>query len=210
MVMLPYSETCKMLAKYRIQQPVSKLVKSKSEALSFAAKAGYPLVMKVNSKKIIHKTDVNGVKMGIKSKKELKDCYEEMAYRFKHMESDGFILQKMYEGHQVIIGMKRDRQFGPVIMFGFGGIFVEIIKDVSYRIAPISIQEAEEMIREIKLFRALEGSRNGVKADIRKIADIIVKVSKLAMQNNDVFELDLNPVIVNEMEAIAVDARIIR
>jgi len=210
MGILSYSETCKMLAKYKIQQPISRLVKTKSDAISFAEKVGYPLVLKVNSKKIIHKSDVNGVRMGIKTKKELEDCFEEMTYRFKHIELDGFVLQKMYDGHQVIIGMKRDKQFGPVIMFGFGGVFVEIIKDVSYRIAPVNILEAETMIREIKLFRALEGARNGIKADTRKLAEIIVKVSNMSMQNKDIFELDLNPVIANEMEAIAVDARIIK
>lgn len=208
MGVLSYSETCKILSRYGIRQPVSRLVKSKSEAISFAKKVGYPLVMKVNSRKIIHKTDVNGVRLGIKSKEELEDCYKEMSYRFRNIELEGFILQKMYGGHYVIIGMKRDKQFGPVIVFGFGGIFVELIKDVSYRIAPVSIADAEEMIQEIKLYPALEGARNGIKANTKKLAEIIVKVSKMAMKEKDIHELDLNPIIVNQIEAVAVDARI--
>ena len=210
MGVLSYSERERLLSKYGIKKPTGRLVKTKNEAVSLARKIGFPLVLKVNSSRIIHKTDVNGVKLNINNLKELESCYNEMAGKFKNQDVNGFLLQKMYEGHAVIIGMKRDKQFGPVIVFGFGGIFVELVKDVSYRVAPINIKEAEEMIHEIKMFPVLDGFRGGIKADIQKITELIVKVSNLVMNNKDIQELDFNPVIVNDKEAIPVDARIVK
>ena len=207
---LSYSETEKLLSKHYIKRPIGKLVKSKEEAISFAKKAGFPLVMKVNSDKITHKTDVNGVRLGIKKMNELEDAYEDMSRKFNKEEINGFLLQKMHDGHSVLVGMKRDKQFGPVIVFGFGGIYVELLKDVSYRIAPINVKEAEDMIHETKMYAALEGLRGGIKADIKNLAELIVRVSSLSMKNKDIHEIDLNPVIVNDKEAVAVDARIVR
>lgn len=205
-----YSETEKMLSKHGIKLPLSKLTKSKEEAISFAKKVGFPLALKVNSDNILHKTDVNGVKLDIKKMYELEDAYEEMSKRFNKQEINGFLLQKMHQGHSIIIGMKRDKQFGPVIVFGLGGIFVEIIKDVSYRIAPITFKDAEEMIREIKMFPILAGARGNVKANLRLLSEVLVKISSLALKEKDILEIDLNPVIVNDKEAVAVDARLVR
>lgn len=207
---LSYHEAGKLLSAYGIKMPLGRLVRSKNEAVLLARKIGFPVTLKVSSEKILHKTDVNGVMLDIKSENELESAYEVMSGRFSAKDISGFILQKMLFGHNVIIGMKRDRQFGPVIIFGMGGIFVEEIKDISYRIAPIKVNEAMQMVNEIKMFPVLNGARNGIKADVRKLADLISRLSVLAMKNPGISEIDLNPVIVNKNEAVAVDARIVR
>lgn len=210
MGVVSYSEAEKLLSQYGIKTPLGRLAKTKEEAISFAKKSGFPVAMKVSSDNILHKTDVNGVILNIRKMSELEDSYDEMSKKFGMQAINGFIIQRMYSGHSIIIGMKRDRQFGPVIAFGSGGIFVELIKDVSYRIAPVSVKEAELMIRETKLFPILEGFRGGIKADVKKIAEMVSKVSLLSMKNKDILEIDLNPVIVNEKEAVVVDARLVR
>ncbi|MBU2637791.1 MAG: acetate--CoA ligase family protein [Nanoarchaeota archaeon] len=197
------------LKHYGIQLPIAKEAKTKQEALDAAKSIGYPVVLKIVSKTILHKSDVKGVKLDIKNEYQLREAYEGMEKRLKK-DIDGFIVQKMYEGHYVLVGMKRDSQFGPVIAFGLGGIFVEIMKDVSFRIAPVTEKDANEMMKEIKAYPVLEGARGGIKANAALLVKAILAVSKLSMENLDIKEIDLNPIVVNEKEAVAVDVRIIR
>ena len=207
---LSHHEAGKLLASFGIHIPQGRLIKSKNEAVLLAKKIGFPVVLKVSSKKILHKTDVNGVILGINDIHSLESAYDQMSRKFNTGDISGFILQKMHFGHNVIVGMKRDRQFGPIIIFGLGGIYVELIKDISYRIAPIKVNEAMQMISEIKMFPALNGARGGIKADIKKLAELISRLSILSIRNPGISEIDLNPVIVNEKEAVAVDARLVR
>ncbi|HII16151.1 MAG TPA: acetyl-CoA synthetase [Nanoarchaeota archaeon] len=197
-----------ILKQYGIPLPVMKTVKTKQDAVDAAKAIGYPVVLKIHSSTILHKTDVGGVKLGIENEYQLREAYEAMEKRLKNG-IDGFLVQKMYEGHYVIAGMKRDRQFGPVVAFGLGGIFVEIMKDVSLRIAPLTGKDADEMIKEIKTYPVLAGARGGIKADLALLKDILMKVSRLSVEHPEIKELDLNPVVVNAKEAVAVDVRMI-
>lgn len=199
-----------LLKKYGIPLPAAREVKTKQEAVDAAKAIGFPVVLKIVSKTILHKTDVGGVKLGIQNELQLREALEEMQKRIPAKDIGGFLVQKFYDGHYVLIGMKRDSQFGPVAAFGLGGIFVEIMKDVSFRVAPITEKDAEDMMREIKAYPILEGARGGIKANLPLLASILVSVSKMSMENPELKEIDLNPVVVNAKEAVAVDVRIIR
>ena len=206
MVQLGYQETERLLRKYKIHTPLSRLVSSKKELFEALEKIKFPIAMKVYSDRILHKTDVKGIILGVDTKEEAVKAFDQLM-RIK--DAEAVHMQRMHEGHHVLIGMKRDSQFGPVIAFGLGGIFVNVMKDVSFRIAPITQHDANEMMREIKAYPILSGFRGGKKADFQLLRNILMAVSKLSMDNNEIDELDLNPVIVNEKEAVAVDARFI-
>ncbi|MFA5887910.1 MAG: acetate--CoA ligase family protein [Candidatus Nanoarchaeia archaeon] len=199
-----------LIRKYGIPLPVAKIVNTKQEAVDAAKHMGFPVVLKIVSKTILHKSDVGGVKLEIQNELQLREAFEAMEKNIPKKDIEGFLVQRWYPGHWAFIGMKRDSQFGPVIAFGMGGIFVEIMKDVSLRIAPITESDAREMIKEIKAYPVLEGARGGIKADTELLVKILLAVSKLSMENNDIKELDLNPVVINDKEAAAVDVRIIR
>lgn len=197
--MLNFNDTKKMLARYSIYYQGA-ILKNEKEL----EKAVFPAVLKASSEKIVHKTEAGGVKVGIKNKEDLLKAYNEL----KRLKCD-VLIQEQKKGTEIIIGMKKDSQFGPVILFGLGGVFVEVMKDVSLRIAPVDKKMALEMIKETKGFRLLDGFRGGEKANIDAIADIIEKVSKLSLKEN-VREIDLNPVIVNKKDAFVVDARVLQ
>ena len=205
-----FSKTIKLIEKYKIPFAKSKLVKSEVALAKAAKEIGFPLAMKIISKDIVHKSDAKGVRVGLNSEEEVTEVYNELMAIAKRKKADveGILLQKIEEGKEVIIGVKRDEQFGPVVMFGMGGIFVEVMEDVSFRVAPLDKQEAEKMINEIKSKKILEGVRGEKPVNIAELASIIVNVSKLAYENKYVAEMDLNPVIVNEKTAKAVDVRI--
>ena len=191
----------------------ARLARTKKEAVALAREIGLPVVLKVVSPDITHKSDVGGVKVGLKSIKEVERAYSEIkrsaAEKVPGAEIWGVSVQKMApQGVELIIGMTKDEQFGPVIMFGLGGIFVEVLKDVSFRIVPLTRRDASEMIREIKGFPILGGYR-GEPVDISSIEDMIMKLSEFAYKNEDVKEIDMNPVFAYRDKAFAVDARIV-
>ncbi|MFW9817986.1 MAG: acetate--CoA ligase family protein [Candidatus Thorarchaeota archaeon] len=210
-------ESKDLISSYDIPVGKYKVVKTKSEAIEFANKIGYPVVAKLMSPDIIHKTDAKVIKLDIKSDDELSHAYEEILTNGKSFSSNAIItgvnIQKMAQGGvaEIIIGAVRDNNFGPVIMFGFGGIFVEIFKDVSYRVCPINKEEAERMVRSIKAFPLLNGYRGQKKGDIDQLTAVILKCCTLLSENPQIIELDLNPVIVFETGKgiTVVDARII-
>lgn len=210
-------ESKNLISKYGISVGKYKVAKTKSEAIKFANEIGYPIAAKLMSPDIIHKTDAKVIKLNIKSEEELIQAYEEIIVNGKNYNPDakivGINIQKMVENGvvEIIIGGMRDSSFGAVLMFGLGGIFVEIFKDVSYRVCPISKVEANKMIQSIKAFPLLNGYRGQVKADIEELIGTITKCCKLMIENPEITELDLNPVIVFEMGkgVIVVDARII-
>jgi len=210
-------ESKDLISKYDIPVGDYKLVNSAEEAVDFANSIGYPVVAKAMSPDIVHKTEAGVIKLNLKSAEEVENAYSEIidnAMKYNpNAKIAGVNIQKMAENGvvEIIIGSMRDTNFGPVLMFGLGGIFVEIFKDVSYRVCPIAKEEADKMIRSIKAFPLLDGYRGQPKADIDALVDTITKCCKLLIDNPEINELDLNPVIVfKEGKGImVVDARII-
>jgi len=196
--------------------PVTKfeLAKNEVEAVKFAEKIGYPVVLKIVSPDILHKSDVGGVIVNLKDEKEVRNAYKQILQNVKKHKAKtkitGILVQEMAPpSTEVIVGAIKDSQFGPSIMFGLGGIFVEVLKDVTFRVAPITEDEAREMITEVKAYPLLKGYRNQPPADIDAIVKILLNTSKLVMDHQEIKELDLNPIMVYEKGAKTVDARII-
>jgi len=192
----------------------TKLAASSEEAISISRQFGFPVVLKIASSDIVHKSDAGGVKLGLKTSKQVGKAYDDIlaAISQKHPQAmiQGVSVQKMARpGVEVIIGMSRDAQFGPVLMFGLGGIMVEILKDVSFRIVPLTRRDAREMIREIKGYPLLEGYRGQEPVDVSNLEELLLKVSNFVEQNPKVKELDLNPIFAYNDGAVAVDARVI-
>jgi len=196
--------------------PVTKfqLAKNEAETVKFAKEIGYPVVLKIVSPDIIHKSDVGGVIVGLKNAQEVRNAYKQILRNVKKHNADakivGILVQEMAPpSTEVIVGAIKDPQFGPALMFGLGGIFVEVLKDVTFRIAPITEDEAREMITEVKAYPLLKGYRNMPQADIEAIVQILLNASRLVMDHQEIKELDLNPIMVYEKGAKTVDARII-
>jgi len=208
------TEAKELLKEYGIPVPDFKLIKSEDEIARLAKEINFPIVMKIVSPDIIHKTDAEGVKVGVKDEEEARMTYQEIiskAIKYNKKASiSGVIAYTMVpQGTEIIIGMMKDPHFGPVIMFGLGGIFVEVLKDISFRILPIEEIDAREMITEIKGYEILKGARGNPPRDIRAIEEVLVKVSKLIMENPEINEIDLNPIFVFENGIQIVDARMI-
>ncbi|MEE9325109.1 MAG: acetate--CoA ligase family protein [Dehalococcoidia bacterium] len=192
----------------------SKLARSKEEALSLAREMGFPVVLKVVSPNIVHKSDIGGVKLGLGGEEEVAKAYDEITASVRQNQPSaslqGVSVQRMARpGVEVIIGMNKDPQFGPVLMFGLGGVLVEILKDVSFRIVPLTRRDASQMIREIKGFPILEGYRGQEPADIELLEDTILKLSDFVESHPQIKELDLNPIFAYKDSLAAVDARVV-
>ncbi len=192
----------------------TKLAKSMKEAVALSKQSGFPVVLKIASPDIIHKSDAGGVKISLKNAAQVSRAYREIitsvTQRYPKAVIDGVSVQPMAKpGVEVIIGMSKDAQFGPVLMFGLGGILVEILKDISFRIVPLTRRDAREMIKEIKGYPVLEGYRGQEPANIPSLEEMLLKVSDFAEQNPEIKELDLNPIFAYRDGAIAVDARIV-
>ena len=203
-----------ILSQYGFIFPQSLLAQTSKEAAAIASKIGFPVVMKISSPDILHKTDVGGIKLGINSKKDAEDAFIAITSNVKRLMPDAFIngvmvYEMVKQGREVILGVTFDRTFGHMIMFGLGGIYVEALKDVSFRIVPVSRREAASMVSEIKTSVLLKGARGEKPADIESIVDGILRLSSFAADFPMVHELDINPLVVMEKGAIALDARII-
>jgi acyl-CoA synthetase (NDP forming) len=212
MPLLSFKETEKLLLKYKIPFLKGILCRQLKDALKNYKKLEPPLVLKVSSPFILHRTELKGVVLGIKNKKELKDAFNKILKSIKrvpNLKIEGMILQREIKGIEVSLGMKRDPVFGPTIMFGSGGIFLELLRDVSFGICPLNKREANQMIKETKIYKILSGYRNIKRVDIEKIVDILLNLSKLALKEKNIKEIDLNPVICNEKEILACDFKII-
>ena len=199
---------------YDIPVTQLKIAKSAEEAAKYSEEIGYPIVFKILSPDVIHKFDVGGVILGIKSQEDAKIAYNQIMENVKthkpHAKIDGILVQEMAPpATEVIVGAIKDPQFGPTIMFGLGGTFVEVMKDVSFRIAPITEEDAKEMITEIKAYPILQGFRGQLPRDLKEIIKILLNTSQLVMDHLEIKELDLNPVMVYSKGAKTVDARII-
>jgi acetyltransferase len=190
-----------ILAAYGIPLPKSTLARNADEAVAAAEAIGYPVVMKIASPDILHKTDIGGVKLNLASENDIRDAFDLIIYRAtRHMPEAtiwGCQVQQMVKGgKEVIIGMNRDPQFGPLLMFGLGGVYVEALKDVTFRVSPIDRREAREMLTEIRAYNLLRGVRGEKPSDLEAIADTLVRISQLVTDFPDIVELDINPLLV--------------
>jgi acyl-CoA synthetase (NDP forming) len=190
------------------------LAKDLKVALSISQEIGFPVVMKIVSRDIAHKSDVGGVKLGLANASQVKKAYREMMLSIKmqvpNARIEGVSIQKMARpGVELIFGMNQDSQFGPVIMFGLGGILVEVLKDVSFRLVPVTPRDASEMIGEIKGSALLRGYRGQEAVNLILLEKLIVDLSQFVENNPQIQELDLNPVYGYKDAILAVDARIV-
>ena len=207
-------ESKELLEQADIPVVETRLAKSKKDAITISKELGFPVVLKIASPDIVHKSDSGGVKLGVANATQVGKAYSEIMsvikQKYPNAAIQGLAIQRMAPpGLEVIVGMSKDVQFGPVLMFGLGGILVEVLKDVSFRIVPVTRRDAAEMIREIKGYPLLEGYRGQEPADISALEELIVKVSQFVDQNPEMKELDLNPIFAYRDRAVAVDARII-
>ena len=182
-----------------------KICKSLPETLKAAMKFSYPIVMKVVSRKILHKSDVGGVALDIKSNNELKEEFRRMS-RLNGFE--GVMIQHYIEGVYVLLGLKKDQSFGHVVVVGAGGIYTELFKDVSFRVCPITRHDAQDMLKETNFYKVLKGAR-GKHYVTEPIIEALVKMSHLAKKHPEIKELDINPMIIDSRKGKIVDARII-
>jgi acyl-CoA synthetase (NDP forming) len=191
-----------------------RLATSKKEAVAMSREIGYPCVLKVSSPDITHKSDAGGVKVGLKSEDEVAQAYDAIMAsclaKFPDAVIEGVTVQNMAApGLEVIVGMATDPQFGPVLMFGLGGVWVEVLKDVSFKIAPLTKADAAKAVREIRAARLLDGFRGSAAVDTSALEDILLRVSDFVVATPEVKEMDLNPIFAYPDGAIAVDARVI-
>ncbi len=199
--MMPPEESIKLARKYKIKTPKYLVAKRQKDALDFAEKVGYPVVIKTISPNISHKTEAGGVLTDL-YRKDLKNAFNKIMKK-----SEGSVLlQKQVEGIETIIGGIEDSQFGPCVSFGTGGIFVEILDDISFRVCPVSKKAAKDMIKESKIYRILKGYR-GKKYDIEGLCETIKKVSNLMLKEG-IKEMDINPVMCSRKNTWAVDIRV--
>jgi acyl-CoA synthetase (NDP forming) len=213
-VVLTEVESKELLKSAGIDVVDTRLATSKEEAISISQKLGFPVALKIVSPDIVHKSDAGGVRLGLSDASQVGEAYGQIleAIRQKHPQAkvQGISVQKMARpGAEVIIGMSKDAQFGPVLMFGLGGVLVEVLKDVSFRIVPLSRRDAAEMLKGIKGYPLLEGYRGQEAVDIPRLEKLLLKVSDFVEKHPEIREIDLNPVFAYSDGAMAVDARVI-
>lgn len=207
-------ESKEVVAEAGINVVEARLATAMKEAVALSKEMGFPVVLKIASADVVHKSDVGGVKVGLANGAQVKAAYREIIASVKQncpgAAIEGVSVQPMAKpGVEIIMGMSKDAQFGPVLMFGLGGIFVEILKDVSFRIVPLVKRDAAEMIRDIKGYPVLEGYRNQPPSDVAALEDMILKLSEFVDKHPEIKELDLNPVFAYPKGAVAVDARVV-
>ncbi|NLS76796.1 MAG: acetate--CoA ligase [Chloroflexi bacterium] len=215
-VTLGDAEARDIMEAYGIRIPRSELARNAEEAVQYARSIGYPVVMKIASPDILHKSDMGGVRVNVRDDDQVRDVFDILLYRAHRYMPDaeiwGVLVQEMVTGgKEVIIGVNRDPQFGPLLMFGLGGIYVEVLKDVTFRIPLISAEEARKMVSEIKTYALLRGVRGQKPSDIDGIVDCVLRVAQLVTDFPEIVEMDINPLLVKEAGAgaISVDMRFV-
>ena len=199
---------------YGIPVTKFKVASNEADAAKFADEIGYPVVLKIVSPDVIHKSDAGGVMVNLKTSIDVANAYGKILENVKNYNANakivGVLVQEMApQSTETIVGAIKDPQFGQTIMFGLGGIFVELLKDVNFRVAPITVDDAKEMITQLKAYPLLKGFRNTPPADIDALVSVLMSVSRLVMDNPEIKELDLNPVLAYPTGTKTVDARII-
>jgi acyl-CoA synthetase (NDP forming) len=206
-----------ILDAYGIKRPFAEVAPSADESVRLADQIGYPVVLKIASPDILHKTDVGGVKVGLANASAVRDAFDLITYRAHRYVPDatiwGCLVQEMVPsgGLELLVGMNRDHQFGPLVTFGLGGIYVEALRDVSFRVAPFGRRDAEEMLEEIRAHTLLDGVRGEPPADKETIIEVLLKISQLVTDFPEIVELDINPLVVYEAGrgAVALDMRLV-
>lgn len=207
-MLLDYEQSVSMVQKYGIPIPSGKIVQTEKEAIKTAEEFGYPVVLKLISPKVVHKTDIGGIKLGLHSKESLLKAFKSLSSLGRKYKPYQILIQKQVSGVQLILGGKTEEQFGKVVLVGIGGIYTEVYKDVSFRIVPVRTEDIIEMLKELKGFMILQGYR-GEKVDISKIVKAVLAVQDILRQER-VQELDINPLVASEGKLWAVDIRIVK
>lgn len=210
-------ESREILKKYQVNQNRYYFAKDLETCVEVSGKLNYPLVMKVVSNKIVHKSDFGGVQIGLNNEEDVKEAYNKIIINasrknVRREEIEGVSVQEMESGiEEILIGVKKDQVFGTVLLVGFGGVLVELMKDVSLGISPLSKEDIEKMLKKLKGFPLLDGYRGRKKADISALVDTVLKIQDLVLNEPEIMEMDLNPVIVKEQGngCVIVDARIV-
>ena len=209
-------ETRPLLAAYGIPLVEGGFAANSAEAAAVAARIGYPVVMKIVSPQLLHKSDAGGIKLNLADEAALRQAYSAMMTEINAARPDALLEGVMVErmapkGQEVIIGMRRDPGFGPLMMFGLGGIYVELFKDVSFRVAPLSAADARQMITETRAGRLLTGFRGQPRADLDAVVDVLLRLSRLALDHPEIQEAEVNPLLVfpEGQGALALDGRVI-
>jgi acetyltransferase len=213
-VLLPH-EAAEVAAAYGIPVPAAKLAMSLEDAVRFAEEIGYPVALKVVSPEILHKSDVGGIALSLNSREEVGEAYAAILTRVSgympRAQIYGILVTRMFpQGKELIVGVDRDVQFGPLIMFGLGGIYVNFLRDVAFRLAPLSAEEAQEMVEETKAYTLLKGVRGEPPSDIYALVDILLRVSQLVTDFPEIVEMDINPLFAYEAGkgCVAIDVKI--
>lgn len=207
-------ESKQILGEVGIPVARAQLATTREEAATAADQIGLPVVLKIVSPDISHKSDVGGVKLNLGSEEEVAAAFDEIVAAAQRAQPEATVLgvsvQEMARpGVEVIMGMTKDPQFGPVLMFGLGGVFVEVLKDVAFRIVPLEPRDARQMVRDIQGFPVLEGFRGQEPADLAVLEDMLMRLSAFVEEHPEIQELDLNPIFAYKDGALAVDARIV-
>ncbi len=201
-------ESKQVLASYGIPVTKELIVDNVPDLINATKEIGYPLVLKGCSSGIAHKTEKGLIKVDIRNEEEAKAAFEEITANIGA--EDAVLVQEMVKGQrELVIGLTRDPQFGPCVMFGLGGIFTEILKDISFRVAPLEERDALEMMKDIKGHKILEAVRGMEAANLDMFSDILIKVGQIGLENDEVKEIDINPVIISGNQPVAVDALVV-
>jgi len=207
-------EALALLSAYGLPVPRHELVKTPRAAIAAAERIGYPVVLKVVSSSIVHKSEIGGVKTGLGGEQALASAWEEVSRAVestgKGSSLEGFLLcEQAPPGLECIIGIVKDPQFGHAVMFGLGGIFVEVIKDVAFRVLPVTRADAAGLVKETRSYRLLGGIRGQKAKDVEAVIDCVMKTAALVQDNPAIAEIDINPIAIFERGAMVLDARIL-
>lgn len=208
MKVLTFEETRKLLKKYRISVQGTELFTEIKGALAYAKKVGYPIVLKVAGEKVTHSTEQQAVIVNIQDEEKLKKEFNFLDKKFK--EKEGILVQKQFKGRELVVGLNDDPTFGPVIMVGLGGVFVEVLDDVSFRVCPINKKQALEMLKELKGYKILMDFRGSKKVDLDKFIELLLNLSNLIMNEENIHSVDFNPVFVSNSGVNIADLLIIK
>ena len=211
MKMLDFNKSEKLARKYKLSLPKQELAKNLKQAIDASKKIKYPLVIKLISPDLIHKTDMKAVMMDIRNEEELEECFYTLQKSAKNNKArfDGVLIQERIHGAELIIGGKKDVQFGSVVIFGIGGIMVEIMNDITMKIIPLTRKDGENMLEEIKGKNILEGVRGMGPVNKKELVDLLLKMSRI-METEKIEEIDLNPVMCNPKGCYCVDIRVLK
>jgi len=204
-----------LLKAYNLPLPATQLARTSDDAVKAAERIGYPVVLKIASPQISHKSDVDGVRVNLGTADAVRAAFLDITSRAQRLRKDAYISGCLVQAmapkgcKELIVGFKRDPQFGPLILFGLGGVYVEVLKDVSFRLAPLTLNDAQEMIREVKTYPLLRGVRGERPVHFEAIESVLLLMSQLALDFQEIAEAEFNPVLVNEHGALVADVRVI-